>query len=112
MVQLIPRNTNIIYQIRWLVVLVGTKIEPDWWICSWYNLPIKFVHASKRDIVTDEVDEAIAGSSSSEFVLYDFDGDHVGFSHGLQGLQNKVLIHVILQAANPEGSFSAHFYII
>ena len=78
------------------MVLDCTKIEPDWWICSWYNLPIKFVHASKRDIVTDEVDEAVTGRTSSEFVLYDFDGDDVGLSHGLKGLQDEVLVHVIL----------------
>ena len=67
------------------------------------------MHAGQGHVVADEVDEAVAGSASCELVLDRLDGENVGLPHGVEGLHDKLLVHVILQTSDPQCSFSTHF---
>ena len=59
-------------------------------------------------MVTDEVYEAIARRSARELVLDNLDGEDVCLSHRLHRLENEVLVHVVLQAPDPQCSFPTH----
>ena len=59
------------------------------------------MHARERNVVTDEVDEAVARGAAGELVLDHLDGEDVGLPHGMHRLQYKVLVHVGLQTSDP-----------
>ena len=70
------------------------------------------MHARERNVVTDEVDEAVARGAAGELVLDHLDGEDIRLAHGLHRLEDEVLVHIGLKPPDPQSSFSTHLSIL
>ena len=66
------------------------------------------VHGDDGSLVALKVDESVAGWLAGEAVGHHFDGDDAVLAQGHHGIVQELLVHVGLQATDPQGTHAGH----
>ena len=84
------------------------QLEPDGRVTVGDHLATESVHGQDRALIAVKVDEPVARGLASELVGHHFDGDDAILPELGHGLPEESLVHVRLEASDPEGADARH----